>query len=179
MPDAVLHPSAMARCVTALVAFALGLSAACVGGAGSHEADAPVRAAATPKDVVAAARGVLEQWRQAQEVKSFELLAKLYVRDQDVVVVQEGAPLIGWSSVSAMLQDRMTTATAIHVRLKDVQVASVAPSVASALATMTREVSTGATTVTEIGTVTLVLRRAETVGAPWLIIAEHYSYKAH
>ncbi len=159
----------------AVVALALGCAG---GGGGSRDPEVPGVAAATPKEVVAAARAVLEQWRQAQEVKSFELLAKLYVHDQDVVVVQEGSPLMGWSSVEAMLQDRMTTATAIHVRLKDVQVASLAPSVASALATMTREVSSGATTVTETGTVTLVLRRAEAAGAPWLIVAEHYSYKA-
>jgi uncharacterized protein (TIGR02246 family) len=136
-------------------------------------------APATPKEVVAAARGVLEQWRQAQEVKSFETLANLYAHDADVVVVQEGSPLIGWSSVEAMLQDRLATATAIHVRLKDVTVASLAPTVASALATMTREVQKDNTTVTEAGTLTLVLRRADAAGAPWLIVAEHYSYKGH
>jgi ketosteroid isomerase-like protein len=136
-------------------------------------------APATPKEVVAAARGVLEQWRQAQEVKSFETLSRLYAHDTDVVVVQEGTPLIGWSSVEAMLQDRLATATAIHVRLKDIAVSSLSPTVASALATMTREVQTNNTTVTEAGTITIVLRRAESADAPWLIVAEHYSYKGH
>ena len=147
----------------------------------AHGAPPPtvVVAPATPKEVVTAARGALEQWRQAYEVKSFDALAKLYAHDQDVVVVQEGTPLIGWSSVEAMLQDRLTTASAIHVRLKDVQVSSLSPGVASALATMTREVQSGATTVTEAGTLTIVLRKADGAAAPWLIVAEHYSYKAH
>ena len=45
---------------------------------------------ATPKEVVAAAKGVIEQWRQAYEVKSFDALAKLYSHDIDLVVVQDG-----------------------------------------------------------------------------------------
>jgi ketosteroid isomerase-like protein len=179
----VLHPPAMARpaasiavVATAAVALALG----CMGGGGAdHPLVEPVVTPATPKEVISAARGILEQWRQAQEVKSFETLSALYTHDNDVVVVSEGVALIGWSSVSAMLQDRLATATAIHVRLKDVQVASLSPNVASALATMTREVQSGATTVSEAGTLTLVLRHADTAGAPWLIVAEHYSYKAH
>ncbi len=157
--------------------FAVALTLGCAGG--ERAPIAPVVVPATPKDVVAAARGLLEQWRQAQEIRSFETLAGLYAHGPDIVVVSEGSPLIGWSSVEAMLQDRMSTATAIHIRLKDVQIASLSPDVASVLATMARELTTGATTVTESGTLTLVLRRSDDgSGAPWQIAAEHYSYKA-
>ena len=129
---------------------------------------------ATPKEVVSAGRGVIEQWRQAYEVRSVDGLAKLYAHDVDVVVVQDGQPLIGWSSIEAMLKDRLTRAKEIHVRLKDVQVTSIAPTVASAVATMTRELGDGITTVTENGTLTIVMRKTD---AGWLIVAEHYSYK--
>jgi len=129
---------------------------------------------AAPKDVVAAATGTIEQWRQAYEVRSFDALAKLYAHDLDLVVVQDGQPLMGWSTVEPALRDRLGKAKEIHVRLKDVTVASLGPTGAAALATMTREISDGVTTVTENGALTLVLRR----GADgWQIIQEHYSFK--
>lgn len=149
--------------------FAIALAACTHGGPSRTE-----RPSDTPKDTVSAARATLEQWRQAYEVKSMDALARLYAHDGDVAVVLEGVPLVGWRSVEAMLQDRLARAELVHVRLKDVQVAQIAPDVASVLATMTREVQTGATTVTENGTITLVLRRD---GDAWVIAAEHYSYK--
>lgn len=140
----------------------------------SRPADTTPAASATPKEVVAAARGTIEQWRQAYEVKSFDALGKLYVHDLDLVVVQDGQPFQGWSTVEPMLRERLGKAKEIHVRLKDVTVASLGPTAAAALATMTREVSDGVTTVTENGALTLVLRR----GADgWQIVQEHYSYK--
>jgi uncharacterized protein (TIGR02246 family) len=140
----------------------------------SKSADTTPSHEATPKEVVAAGRGAIEQWRQAYEVRSIEALAKLYAHDLDVVVVQDGVPLIGWSAVEAMLKDRIVRAKEIHVRLKEIQVTSLAPNVASAIATMTREVGDGVTTVTENGALTLVLRKD---GGTWLIVSEHYSYK--
>lgn len=137
-------------------------------------ADTTPAGAATPKDVVTAARGTIEQWRQAYEVRSFDALAKLYVHGDDTVVVQDGVPLIGWSTIQAMLQDRLARAKDIHVRLKEVTVTSLAPTVASAVATMTREISDGVTTVTENGALTLVLLQT---ADGWKIVAEHYSYK--
>jgi ketosteroid isomerase-like protein len=129
---------------------------------------------AAPKDVVAAATGTIEQWRQAYEVRSFDALAKLYVHDNDTVVVQNGLPLIGWPTIEAMLKDRFAHAKEVHVRLKDITVTSLAPTAASAIATMTREISDGTTTVTENGALTLVLKQTT---AGWKIVSEHYSYK--
>ena len=134
----------------------------------------------TPREVVAAAKATLEQWRQAYEVRSLDALAPLYAHDLDVVVVVEGTPLIGWSSVEAMLKDRLARAGTIHVRLKDIGVSSLGPTAASVVATMSREVTAGATTVTEAGTLTLALRHdhpAAGSGGAWVIVAEHYSYR--
>ena len=103
-----------------------------------------------------------------------DALARLYAHDLDLVVVHEGTPHLGWSSVESMLRDRITRASAVRIRLKDVQVASLAPEVASAVATMTRELTQGATTVTENGTLTLILRKQ---GDRWVIAVEHYSYR--
>ncbi len=128
-----------------------------------------------PDKIAAAVRGAIEQWRQAYEVRSIEGLSKLYARDDsELVVVLEGVPMIGWASINADLADRINRAKQIHIRIKNVEVASPVPGIAIAIATMTREVSDGITAVTENGTVTLVFREADT---GWLIVAEHYSYK--
>ena len=155
-----------------IAALALAL-AACTHGGKTAEKPVP-QVAATPAEVVSAGRAAVEQWRQAYEIKSLDALAKLYAHDSDVVLVQEGTALVGWPSIEGALKDRLARANAIHVRLKDVQVASLAPSVATAVAQMTREIATGATTVTESGTLSLVLEKQ---GDAWVIALEHYSYK--
>lgn len=129
---------------------------------------------ATPTEVVAAARATVEQWRQAYEVASLEALAKLYAHTIDLVVVQDGQPLVGWKSVQSMLKDRLERYKDIHVRLKDIQVQSLGPSAAVATAAMTRELGDGVTTITESGALTIVLRKD---GETWRIVTEHYSYK--
>ncbi len=139
---------------------------------GSQEPVAP--SAVTPKEVVTAVKATVEQWRQGYEVRSVETLAKLYAHDVDVVVVQEGQTMIGWSSVEAYLKDRIARAGQIHIRLKDVSVVALGLEAASVTATMTRELSEGTTTVTENGTLTLVVRRT---ADGWVISSEHYSYK--
>jgi ketosteroid isomerase-like protein len=152
-----------------VVALVLG-AAGCPRGGGEATPKAP----ATPKEVVAGARATIEQWRQAYEVRSFEALAKLYAHELDLVVVQDGQPLIGWTSVEGTLKDRLARSKEIHVRLKDIQVTALGDSAATATAAMTRELGDGVTTVTESGALTVVLRKE---GDLWLIVAEHYSYK--
>jgi ketosteroid isomerase-like protein len=129
---------------------------------------------ATPTDVVAAGKAVVEQWHQAYEARNVDALAKLYAHDNEVVLVQDGLPLVGWTTVQGMLQAKLGHAKEIHVRLKDVTVSGLAATVATAAATMTREVSDGVTTVTENGALTLVLRQD---ADGWKIVVEHYSYK--
>jgi ketosteroid isomerase-like protein len=153
--------------VVAVVALALG---GCPRGGGDTT---PARVL-TPKEVVSAARATVEQWRQAYEVKSLESLSKLYAQNIDLVVVQEGLPLVGWSSVEGMLKDRLARYKEIHVRLKDIQVQSLATNAAVATAAMSRELGDGVTTITEFGALTIVLRKD---GEQWLIVSEHYSFK--
>jgi ketosteroid isomerase-like protein len=129
----------------------------------------------TPKEVVVATRGAIEQWRQAYEIRSIDALERLYSHDPDIVLVGDGVTLIGWSSVDGMLKDRIARAKEIHIRLKEIQVTSVAPTAAFGVATMTRELTDGVTTVTEYGSLTLVFRKDPSAG--WLIVGEHYSYK--
>src|SRR5207245_1506892 len=60
----------------------------------------------------------------------------------------------------------------IHVRLKDVQVASRSLEIATVVATITRELSDGVTSVAETGALTLVVHRDPD---GWRIVTEHYS----
>jgi ketosteroid isomerase-like protein len=129
----------------------------------------------TPKDVIAGARGTIEQWRQAFQVRSFDALAKLYAHEVELVVVQDGQPLVGWQSVEGMLRDRIARYKDIQIRLKDIQVSALGGGLSAvATAAMTRELGDGVTTVSEGGALTVVLRKE---GDAWLIVAEHYSYR--
>ena len=117
----------------------------------------------------------MEQWRQAYQVRSLDALARLYVQSLDLVVVQDGQPLVGWTSVEGMLKDRFARYKAVQIRLKDIQVVALGGGTAAvATASMTRELGDGVTTITESGALTVVLRKE---GDLWLIVAEHYSYK--
>lgn len=159
------------------------LALACVL-AGCATADKPaVAVPAVPADVAAAARGALEQWRQAYQVRSFEALADLYARDGSLTVVQDGTLWLGWAAFEPVLRDRLAKATAIHVRLKDVAVTAVGSAGAVVVATMARERADATTQIMENGVLTLVLRSSGRAGSgssghpAWVIVAEHYSYK--
>jgi ketosteroid isomerase-like protein len=139
---------------------------------GTRPAVAPPPAA-TSAEVATAARGVLEQWRQAYEVRSVDALASLYAHDPGVSVVLDGTLSLGWAEVEPVLRDRVGKATAIHVRFKDISVGAVGLTGAVVVATLVLERGDATTSVTENGAVTLVLRNE----GGWLIVAEHYSYK--
>jgi len=140
----------------------------------THNGPAAPTKPSTPKEVVAGARATIEQWRQAYQVRSFEALTKLYDHSLDLVVVQDGQVLVGWTSVQGMLQDRFARFKDIQIRLKDIQVASLGGTAATATAAMTRELGDGVTTISESGALTVVLRKE---GDIWVIVTEHYSYK--
>ena len=153
------------------VCLSLGTLAGCL-------APAPVAppSATTPAEVVGAAKLTIENWRVAQEARDLDALSRLYERDIDLVVVQDGLASLGWSSVQAMLADRIARHSAIRIRMKDIAVIALGLDAASVVATMTREstATSGVTSVTESGTLTLVLRRQPT---GWIIASEHYSYR--
>ncbi len=125
-------------------------------------------------DVVAATTGALEKWRQAYEIRSVEGLAALYGHDDKVVLVQEGVAIVGWKAIEARLKERLSKVTAARVRLKDILVTPLGPDAAAVTAAMIRELGDATTTLTESGTVSLVLHR---IGNAWVIVHEHYSYK--
>lgn len=152
----------------AILVAALAL-AACPRGGGETTPTRP----STPTEVIAGARGTIEQWRQAYQVRSFDGIAKLYAHETGLVVVYDGQQLVGWTSVEAMVKDRLERFQKIQIRLKDIQVASLGPTAATATAAMTREVGDETTTVTESGALTVVLRKE---GETWVIVAEHYSH---
>jgi len=152
----------------------LALVAVATGCAAPRPGVAAPAAVTTPAEVSAAARATLEQWRQAYEVRSADALARLYVHDPGLSVIQDGTLLLGWSAVEPMLRDRLGKASAVRVRIKDVQVSAVGLTGAVVVAAMLRERSEAATTVTENGVITLVLARDD---AGWAILCEHYSYK--
>jgi ketosteroid isomerase-like protein len=151
--------------VLALVAGA----AACKGAKAPAPPSVPV-----PADVVGAAKATVERWRLAYEGRNLEALGQLYPHDLDVTVIHEGIATQGWTAIEAMLKDRLAAAKEIHVRIKDQQVVSLASDAAATIATMTRELINGGTTITETGTLSLILRK---VGDAWLIAVEHYSYR--
>ena len=126
-----------------------------------------------PEDQAAAVRGTIEQWRQAQEVRSVDGLAQAYAQDDALVLVQQGVVTRGWTAVSALLQAQLGTASAVHVRLQDLTVTPLGGQGAAVSAHMTREIATGATSVTEDGALTLALALR---GAAWIITSQHYSY---
>jgi ketosteroid isomerase-like protein len=134
---------------------------------------APAPAAAPdPAEIDAAARRVVEQWREAYDRHSGAALAVLYAHDAGLRVVSDGAVLRGWAEVESALRERLAQVTAIRVRIADVQIPSVGAT-AVVIAQVQRE-RTGAAT--EDGIVTLVLRAAP-AGDPagWVIVAEHFS----
>lgn len=129
---------------------------------------------ATPPDVLNAARGTIEQWRQAYQIKGFDALAGLYAHEPELVLVQDGRALVGWPSVEGMIKDRLARYLKIVIRLKDINVVALGATAATATAVMTRELGDEVTTVTESGALTMVLRRD---GDHWVIVTEHYSYR--
>lgn len=155
---------------SAVLCLALALAAthaACA--RGGRGASAPE----LPSGEHAGVLGAVEKWRQAQEVRSLDVLASVYATDDSVVLVQQGVATRGWPAVSALLERKLVAATGVRVRLAEVAVAPAGAGGAVVSARMTRETSDGVSTLTEDGPLTLAMRLD---GASWRIVAQHYSY---
>src|SRR5262245_19716956 len=111
----------------AILVAALAL-AGCPRGGGEPTPTRP----ATPQEVIAGARGTIEQWRQTYQVRSVDTLAKLYADEVDLVVVTDGMQLVGWTSGEAMVKDELQRHPKIQIRLKDIQVVGLGPTAATA-----------------------------------------------
>lgn len=127
--------------------------------------------------VTAGARGAVEQWRQAWEVRSVEALGALYAHNLDVIVVDQGRSYLGWTEVETYLSTKLGSATDVHVKVDDLQVFALGDGAAAASASIVREISDGVVNNSEAGVVTMALR-AEADGA-WKIVSEHYSFPSN
>lgn len=121
-----------------------------------------------------AALAAVEQWRQAMEGRSLDGLAKLYVNDRRLVVVDQGRRQNGWSIVEPALREMLARVREVHVKLSELSAQQYGPSML-VHAAMAREISDGTTTVTEAGILTLFFERDS--GA-WRIVAQHFSYRS-
>lgn len=157
------------RSVVLGLALTVSAAGACARGGERGAQEPPSPAAAQQAGVL----GALEQWRQAQEVRSLDGLAGVYATDDTLVLVQQGVATRGWASVSALLDRKLAAATSVRVRLAEVAVAPAGAGGAVVNARMTRETSDGVSTLTEDGPLTLAMRLD---GASWRIVAQHYSY---
>lgn len=141
-------------------------------GGGPVREEKPV-APPTPRQVVSAARTILERYEQGYEVLSLAALQPLYIEDLDLIVVVQGKSHRGWTQVESYLRGFFTRFDAVRIDLEDVAVVALGDDAAELTATMTRELKAGATTIKETGILSLTLSR---VGERWLIRTEHFSY---
>lgn len=153
--------------------LALVVAGLCACGAGKTPAKPEPAEVATPESVVQAAKGVVEKYRQAYQVRSMDALAELYSQTTDLVVVHQGQAHRGWNGVSEYLRGLIGGASEVRVKLAAVEVTAVDQG-AAVSAEMARSVSDGVTTVEENGVLTLTIRLE---GERWVIVHEHFSYR--
>jgi ketosteroid isomerase-like protein len=128
---------------------------------------------ATPDEVVRAASGMLEQYRQAYAVRSLDAIAPLYAQSLDVTITHQGKSHAGWSPVEKYLNELLGGTSQIHLTFDNPSIVALGPGGAAVTTAIRREVSDGVTTVVEEGTLTLALRRE---ADRWVIVKEHFSY---
>jgi hypothetical protein len=158
-----------------MAAAALGLACAAGACGGSPEPPpaAPQAAAPVSGDAATAARAVLEQYRQAHEVRSVEALEPLYLATPELVRVWQGQRSAGWDTARAELSALFNRAQGIKLRVDQVAVQALGRDGAVVVADVSRTVSDGVTSVRVDGVLTLVLRRED---PRWLIVSEHFSH---
>jgi ketosteroid isomerase-like protein len=152
----------------AVHAFALVALIAC-GGAGQ----CPQGPSAAEPEALTEQLRTVEEWRAAWETRGADTIMKLYDHGAAVTLVTQGVALVGWDLVQTELQQRLARATKIHYALSDVRVAPAGTSVV-VTAALAREITEGAATASDTGTLTLVLTRD---GARWVVLAEHFSFR--
>ena len=136
---------------------------------------APATRSATSSDpagVTDVLRAV-EQWRKAYEMRSADGLAEAYDHGKEMTLVQQDQVIVGWDAVREDIARRLSDAKEVRLRLTDMRVALFSGG-AVVTAAATREVSTGITTITDNGVLSLTFGRD---GERWVIVSEHYSVK--
>jgi ketosteroid isomerase-like protein len=159
-----------------VAAAALGLLCAAGACGGSPEPPPVAPQAAAPGsdgDAAEAARAVLEQYRQAHEVRSVEALDPLYLAGPELVRVWQGQRTAGWDTARAELAALFNRARSVKLRVDQVAVHELGEGGVVLVADASRTVADGVTSVRVDGVLTLVLRRQD---QRWLIVSEHFSY---
>lgn len=128
---------------------------------------------ATPDEVVRAASGMLEQYRQGYAVLSLDAIAPLYAQTLDVTITHQGKSYSGWTPVKAYLNELLGGTAQIHISYDNPSIVALGPGGAAVSTSVRREISDGVAAVIEEGTLTLALRRE---GERWVIVKEHFSY---
>jgi hypothetical protein len=132
----------------------------------------------TPDNVIQAGKGVVEQYKQAYQVRSLEALGGVYSHDLDVSLVHQGEAHHGWTAVETYLRDKLVRAAEVRLKLTEVSVLALGEGGASVLAKVRRDINDGDTTITEEGYLTLALRREPGPnGDRWVIASEHFSFR--
>jgi len=173
-------------CLRSIAAAVLGLSllvAGCGGGTKARAgAEAPESAVPAPGSVEEAARAVLEQYRQAHEVRSLDALAPLYLDAPELIRVWQGERTKSWGAIRGQFAVLFSSAEDIKLRADEVTVLVLGQDGAAVIADVSRTVDSGATSVRVDGVLTLVLRRQEDPDGPdgkagrWVIVSEHFSH---
>jgi len=153
--------------------LAVAVAAVCACGGSKPPAKPEPAKVVTPEDVVQAATGLVDKYRQAYQARSMDGLAELYTQTTDLVLVHQGRAHHGWNGVSEHLRGMVGGATEVRVKIGAVAVTAVGDG-AAVSGEMTRSVSDGVTTVEEKGVLTLTIRRE---GDRWVIVHEHFSYR--
>jgi len=157
-------------------AFLLAISivstgAGCPGKSGPATPAEPV--SHTSAEIVDGATRLVEQWRQAWQLRSADTLKALYAHDVDVVIVSQGRAHLGWTAVEAWLDAEVGRSASVHLAIEGLSIGALGDGAASLVCTLRREISDGVSAASELGQLTMALR-AE--GAGWVIVAEHYSF---
>jgi SnoaL-like domain len=159
-----MTPMMLTRRASILTASALAMSLTFSGcRTASSAASSAMPSSAAPSSAI------IEQWRQAYEVRSVDALAKLYDPSEKLVYVHQGKRYNGWLAAAAVITERLAGATELHMDLRDISVRSIAGATLIDC-NMTREISVSSTTVKESGVVSMVIIDGK-------IAVEHFSFR--
>jgi ketosteroid isomerase-like protein len=156
----------------------VAILAGCAAGSQRTEAPAPAAEqdgedALAPAQVREAARGAVEQYRQAYEILTFDGLAPLYLQGPEVEVIAQGVRHTGWDEVQAYLRDLLERANEVRLQIGELRVITLGSTGAIATAEIERSVRGPVTSVNASGVLSLTLRLEE---GRWRIVSEHLSY---
>lgn len=159
---------------TTLMPVAVGACGGAAKGAAEPKFD-PVASAAPPPALATQAKGLIEQYRQAWEVKSLDALSALYVRTVDVSLVVGGEALLGWTAIEERYKAALAASAVFKLRIEPVAVTAVDQGGVAVVAKVSRIYGDDVTKTEDRELVTFVLTPVE---GKLAILVEHRSREA-